>query len=116
MQCPDCQRGLKAGVNSCPCGWSKTPSSHARGEPAKEHIQCAHQECGNHAIVRERTPSGWANLCYEHMMAAANKRAKEYCESLGLKTAQDCRDWLRENKLLVKRAPVLEREPGCDDE
>lgn len=55
-------------------------------------------------------------ICFDCAQADRTAKAKEYCASLGLHTAADCKAWLAKNQLLVKRAPIIQREPGCDDE
>ena len=52
----------------------------------------------------------------DQRMREANRSAAAYCKNLGLTTPAQCRAWLRKNKLLVKRQPVYERQPGDDDE
>lgn len=115
-ECPRCGDRIYNTATACKCGWKERATTAASTAPTLSHIQCAHMECTNNAIVKEKTPTGWANFCYPHMMSHANERAKSYCLSLGLQTSADCRAWLAKNQLLVKRAPILQREPGCDDE
>lgn len=115
-ECPRCGQRLGYAAKACKCGWKERSAAATTTEPTKPHIPCAHMECTNNAIIKEKTPTGWANLCYQHMMQAANERANEYCRALGIHTPQQCKDWLRKNKLLVKRQPVYERQPGEDDE
>lgn len=114
--CPRCGEKMGYGAKACKCGWKERTSTPAAGAPQSQHIQCAHMDCTQNAVIKEKTPTGWANLCYAHMMKRANERAKEFCLSIGVTTVGQAREWLRKNKLMVKRAPVLEREPGCDDE
>ena len=105
--CPDCNKSIAVTATRCRCGWKEHAATQTR-----PHVDCCFEGCGKSAIVKERTKTGWANVCYDHMMKLANDSAKEYCANLGLYTPEDCRQWLRKNKLTVKRAPV--REPGED--
>lgn len=114
--CPRCGEKLWIKAKACKCGWKEREEPAASATPAKQHIQCAYMDCTQGAIIKEKTPTGWANICYGHMMKHANERAKAFCLSIGVTTVGQAREWLRKNKLMVKRAPVLEREPGCDDE
>ena len=50
------------------------------------------------------------------LMREATRSAAEHCKQMGINTPAQARDWLRKNQLLVKRQPIIEREPGCDDE
>lgn len=112
MQCPDCQRKLKEEATSCACGWVKPAPGQAPAQSRRP--QCA--RCPSDATVRVKIGDTWTNLCVPCEVAEKTEQAKEYCASIGVKTPADIRAWLGKNKLMVKRAPVLEREPGCDDE
>lgn len=35
---------------------------------AFKHIDCAHYNCYCSAIVRQKTNTGWANLCHDHYL------------------------------------------------
>lgn len=78
------------------------------------HIECAFAGCPRSAKIRVKTKTGWANVCLEHDVAIVKKRADAYCKSLGLETVEQKRAWLTKHGVRVKRAPVVEREPGED--
>ena len=90
-----------------------TPADY-QPAPVPARPQC--QRCPSDATVRVKIGDQWTNLCVSCEIAEKTNQAQEYCSSIGVKTPADIKAWLGKNKLLVKRAPVMEREPGCDDE
>jgi len=74
---------------------------------------CAHDGCGYSSYLRIHTKTGWANVCQRHYDGHFQRQADAYCESLGLHTIEQKKQWLRDNKLIVKKVPVT-REPGED--
>jgi hypothetical protein len=105
--CPECDKTISALATRCRCGWEAK-------EAKSNWIQCAFDGCGTKATLYQKHKAGWANICQFHAMKIRQKEADEYCKSIGLNTPKQCRDWLLKNKLGVKRAPVIEREPGED--
>lgn len=95
MQCPDCRGRLASGAIKCGCGWN------AMSGPV--HIDCAHIECTHSAIAKIQTPLGWAKVCHKHYVQHYHEKAKERCAEKGLHTPQQCRDWLKKNKLNLKK-------------
>ena len=82
--------------------------------PLREYVPCAFDGCTVNAIINYRTKIGYSKVCEKHAMKLRQDEANAYCKALGLNTPKQCRDWLLKNKLGVKRAPVIEREPGED--
>lgn len=64
--------------------------------------QCAHIDCGYHAMAKVRTKTGYANFCVVHYRKFYQDRAEESCVRLGLLTEGQCREWLRNNKFRPK--------------
>ena len=79
----------------------------------KPLVDCAHEGCRTPAILRERLPTGWANLCEFHWLQNATKRADENCKARGLHTLAQRKAFCRQ--ILGSRMPP-EREPGSDDD
>ena len=55
----------------------------------KQIVQCAYETCGREAIIREKTPTGLANLCYFHMMQHAQERGLAAMKREGLERWPD---------------------------
>lgn len=84
-------------------------------ELPKLRASCAHEGCQTPALVREKTETGWANLCEYHYVKAHTKRAEKWCADHGLHTRQQKIEYCRRiAKGLFK--PMVERVPGEDDE
>jgi hypothetical protein len=80
----------------------------------KPIVDCAYHGCNTPAILREKTETGWANLCEFHWVKAATERSEKRCRDMGLVTKQDKITYCR--SVLGGLARRMEREPGCDDE
>ena len=78
-------------------------------------VDCAHEGCKTPAILREKRPTGWANLCEFHYIEDHRERAKKWCESQGLYTTQQKIEYCRRMAGTVLK-PMPDREPGQDDE
>jgi hypothetical protein len=76
-----------------------------------QHIDCAFAGCSTSAVLREKTSTGWANLCGHHAITVRTRAAEEFCKSLGLNTVEEKRKWLKSNKLTMKRIPVSNESP-----
>lgn len=107
--CPDCGGNLGRDAEKCRCGWK-------RGSVAPRLLaECAYQGCVTSAVIREQTPTGWANLCEFHWLQAHTRRAEENCRAKGLFTTEQKKAYCR--KMLGRLiTPAVEREPGQDDE
>jgi hypothetical protein len=66
-------------------------------------VDCAHMECNRPAICKIKTNTGWAKVCHKHYLQHFQEKADENAVSLGLKSVEDCRAWLKNNKLRFKR-------------
>jgi len=110
MPCPSCDKYIPINAVKCRCGWEAKKNTR---------VPCAFSGCIYEAKERHKMPTGWANLCWKHVMEIHQERADHYCDSLGMKTVEQKRDWLRKSVLKIKKIPATrasEREPGCDDE
>jgi len=68
-------------------------------------VNCAHMDCGYHAMAKIKTKTGWASLCSVHYAKHFQDIAEEKCVELGLLTPSMCRDWVRANAgRIFKRA------------
>lgn len=103
VRCPGCEKSIPITASRCRCGWASEKAS-------VRWVDCAFDTCRTRAIVRHRTPAGWANLCERHAMEINQERADDYCEALGLKTIAQKREWLRQNKPTIKRVPRNDEE------
>ena len=119
MECPKCEREIGP-ATYCGCGWKQSRKKEKAPKDAPLPIvNCAHQDCIKPAIMREKTATGWANLCHFHMMQRSHDRAEKYCSDRGLDTLQKKKDFIRQcglGKLVMKQIETAEREPGQDDE
>ena len=110
MECPKCKTTLAESATYCGCGW-KAPRTK---DAPIQHINCAYADCLKPAIMRERTATGWSNLCHHHMTRHHHDRAEKYCASRGLMTTGQKRAYAL--NLLKRRIPELQSEPGCNTE
>lgn len=115
-ECVKC--GSEIGTaNYCGCGWKRSKAT--KNEP-RQFIQCAHMACNTSAIVKIKTPTGWANFCEPHYGDYYLNQAEETCRKLGLTTTAEKRLWVRGavKKLVAKWTPDYNRprDPGDDDE
>ena len=81
IDCPACGHPLGTYAKFCGCGWRRvetTDTNQRRG------TDCAHEGCPNLAQIRQRTPTGWANLCDPHYIAFHRARAAAWCHEHGL--------------------------------
>lgn len=72
-RCPECDAPLGASAIACRCGWR-----NGAKQMVVELIPCAHESCGQSALCRIKTPTGWARLClphYEQHFAEQGRRA-----------------------------------------
>lgn len=90
--CPDCETRLTDTATRCRCGW------RASDAPLKL-IKC--DFCEKNAIVNLNEK----RVCLEHYEADAQQRAKVKCVEMGLLTPEQCRQWLRNNQLQIKKIP-----------
>ena len=111
MECPDCKSEI-GNARYCGCGWQK-PSKRDRDEPLPM-VNCVYADCLKPAIMREKTPTGWANLCHFHMMQRHHDRAEKYCADRGLDTVAKKRAYVL--NLLKRKTPTIQPEPGCNTE
>jgi len=72
-------------------------------EPQERHVDCAHMDCSKPSIARIKTRTGMANVCFKHYNQHFQEIAEETTERLGLKTPADCRKWIMENGLRIKK-------------
>lgn len=121
MECPDCHCELHNTAKYCGCGWRK-PNQNAT--PPRASVPCAHQDCGIDAMCKIKTPTGWANLCWQHYDAHFLAQGQATCERLGLDTVEKQRAYFREGfRKLAGRSfentqreaeRLKQREPGED--
>src|SRR3990167_4527873 len=109
MICSNCKRRLKPDARACLCGWT------AAAEEGKRRIECAYSPCTASALVRVKTKTGWANLCYDHNIRQHTELAEKRCIELGLYTAEQKMEYCVKLSKGLIHVPV-EREPGEDDE
>jgi hypothetical protein len=104
--CPECERYMPITAVACRCGW-KAPQS------APNWVPCCFDGCPTNASIRARTKTGWANVCPDHDVTLAQKRADETCKAMGLDTVAKQREWLLKNGKMprVLRAKVETQEP-----
>jgi len=80
---------------------------------------CAWEGCRQKAATRDEIEPGKGrhNLCEYHYIEAHKLRAQRWCEARGLLTVENKRDYCR-NLIagLIKPMPLVDREPGQDDE
>lgn len=113
MQCPECQGNLKVDAERCACGWVKPRP----GQPAvvKQKPKC--NRCPDDAQLSMTIKGQRVNLCQACAMEQRNTEARAANAARGIYTTQDAKKWLADNKLMVKRQPIMhERQPGEDDE
>ena len=115
MQCPDCKNEIK-NSNYCGCGWRKPSPPVPYAE--RERVKCCYDVCNRSAVLKVRTPTGWANLCMIHYDEHHQRQADETCRALGLQTVQQKREWVRRKmrELRDRMRPDYMREPGQDDD
>lgn len=108
MNCPDCTRPLSDVATACRCGWIKGQAE------TKPHIQCAHDSCGTSAVLKRKTPTGWANFCDYHNMQYQQTQALATYRKLGLEryadeTCQEHKARVFEYIKLMARTSVMNR-------
>lgn len=91
-----------------------THSGEKPTDPAAPKPAC--YRCPNDATMRRKVTDRWQNICAACDRALRMDEADAYCQDRGITSPAQARAWLKTNKLLVKRAPTMKREPGCDDE
>lgn len=67
----------------------------------RRHIDCAHEGCRFSAVVRQKTPAGWANFCHPHYMEFHRRSAVEWCNAHGLDTREKQLKFIREKSGVV---------------
>lgn len=108
--CPNCERFIPVTAIECRCGWKAK-------EAASTWIPCAFAGCGTSATIKAKTKTGWANVCVEHDVALAQKRADEVCKALGLDTVAKQRAWLLNNGKMPRSLRAnIENQPDPEDE
>ena len=83
LACPDCGGNLGRNAEKCRCGWKRASVL------PKLRVDCAHEGCTVGALIREQTPTGWANFCEYHWVQYHTEKARLGCEERGLKTKED---------------------------
>lgn len=78
-ECPKCGNTLGAQARYCGCGWKRADETQA---PAR--VQCSHDGCPHNAQIRQRTKTGWANLCDRHYLEHHHKVAQAWSTEHGL--------------------------------
>ena len=58
-------------------------------------VPCAHDGCGDPAILSKKLPTGIANLCRKHYEFHTQQEANEFCKANGLGTREQKRDWIK---------------------
>lgn len=127
--CPRCQAPLKFnGAKSCDCGWRKRERPAERQQAPYVPKPCCYEGCPRDATVKIETKTGWADMCKGHHEAYTLAQAKAYTAGLGLKTQLDLRRFCKTNEMGKGRmhgaflkaykgsAPMIDRQPGQDDE
>lgn len=112
--CPECSSTLARNASYCGCGWGKQKKGD-RYPPSVPRVPCAFDSCARRAVVKVRVgKTSWSDLCLEHDQQLAQKRANEYCASLGLKTVAEKIKWVKGRVNLKLDIRAL-REPGEDE-
>jgi len=110
--CPRCDTDLPSDATSCPCGWK------SRVEPKtqqRELVPCAHMDCPTPAIANVKTPTGWANLCKDHLLQRHNEEARKWCHDRGLFTIEQKLAYIRSVLPAIRAKGLSPRIPGEDD-
>ena len=89
MKCPLCRIELADTATYCGCGWKQAVASVKGGS----------------------YPPGFVETMAERM-SRRQTEADATCARLGLDTLAKKLAWLRENRLIVRRVPAAQREPG----
>ena len=87
MQCNQCGATLHDNATFCGCGWKKFAKKSAAVD--EHRIPCAHAECGIKAMCRIQTPTGWANLCWQHYDSHFSNQAIESLDKYGMELQPD---------------------------
>lgn len=84
-------------------------------QPPATSVPCAHDTCGIAAMCKIRTPTGWANLCWQHYDAHYAAQARANCAARGLHTTAQLRAaFSAGTAILASRQRNMQREPGED--
>lgn len=112
--CPKC--GTEIGRSAyCGCGWKRYAKTS--DQAPERRCECAYAGCQHDAVLKVKTPTGWANLCHDHSRIYHHAKAEKYCNELGIDTREKRMAWLRKNwKQIPAALPAPMREPGQDDE
>lgn len=86
-ECPRCEQKIREGAVSCSCGWRAR--TRAAKEAPRPIVQCAHESCVVPATVRQKTPTGWANLCQPHYLRFHDELACRAYAEQGLERGDD---------------------------
>lgn len=90
--CPDCETRLTDTATRCRCGWRASDAP----------LRCVKCDlCEKIAIVN----LNGRRVCYVHYVSDAQQKAEQKCVELGLLTTEQCRQWLRETQLKIKKIP-----------
>lgn len=107
--CPDCGGNLGRDAAKCRCGWKAGFSSQ------RQVVSCAHDGCLHNAVIKEQTPTGWANFCEHHWTRFHRERAERWCKQQGIFSLADKIAFCRKT-LGNRMTAAWDREPGSDDE
>ncbi len=99
MQCPDCFSNIKDDSTACECGWKKPDPLDPNTPQPKP--QC--KGCTNDAVLSRKIGNRRVNLCAACDRMHLGEEAKITCGALGIHTADQAREWLRNNKMGFKR-------------
>lgn len=110
--CPKCDTEIGAAAY-CGCGWKR--GAKARDTGPERRCDCCYEGCSHDAMVKIKTPTGWANMCLDHYAIYHHAKAEKHCRDLGLNTRAQRLAWLRQNWRQLTALPPI-REPGQDDE
>lgn len=90
MFCQNCKRRLPDIAETCKCGWTKESVKQAG------FVHCANESCPTCAIVRVKTPTGFANFCEAHYEKYFTEQARIFCGSRGFDTQEKQYKFCRE--------------------
>ncbi len=86
--CPSCEATLKPFAVSCRCGWKL--------EAEDPRPRCS--QCPSDATYKLKIEGRWRDLCKPCYYQYLTAEAVGHCESMGLHTVDQMREWLKNNK------------------
>lgn len=99
MKCPACYSKIGPFDRSCPCGWGaavvNAPPSHDCGWP----------DCQAPALASVTASGKRVNLCKVHYSEFFGRQALAGARAKGLTSPEDCREWLKANRLKPMKFP-----------